>query len=428
LTVGATSDDAWHRRRLKVLLTEGSSTSARQAIYALAPLRPVLEACDPNPHFCIARASWFVRTCHRCPPFAADPAGFYRALLDRLRATRYDVLLPVHDQVFLAARFRATLAGLVGLAVPEFDAVVQVQSKVAFTRLLDALALPQPAWRIARRRDELAGLETPCYLKLAYGTAGRGVWHVRDPAEAAAVIGRLDADGLLTGGREILVQQPAAGTLCVVQSVFQHGRLVAAHTYQARGLGVGGSAWARVGVAHPAALAHLARLGAHLRWHGALMLDYLYDDATGRVAFIEANPRLGETFNATRSGVNLAARLVEVSLGCDVPTRPPGRVGVRTHSVLNRLLALGQAGATRSQLLAELADARAGRGIYKDSADDVTRPRDDPPSVIPVVVTLAQLLRDPHKADRIVRRAVNDYGLTEATVRAIEQMPADPAA
>jgi hypothetical protein len=318
-------------QRLKILLTEGSSVSARQTIYALAPLRPILDVYDPNPHFCLARASWYVRGCHRCPPFAADPSGYFRCLLDRLRAGRYDVLLPVHDQVYLLARFREALGGRVGLAVPEFEALAQVQSKVAFARLLDALGLPQPPSRVVASCDALRSLDPPCYFKLPYGTAGRGVWHVRDAAEAERRASMFEREGLLGEGREILVQQPAPGTLCVAQSVFQQGRLVAAHTYRARGLGVGGSAWARVGVTHPVVLEHLRRLGGHLRWHGALMLDYFHDDATGRPSYIEANPRIGETMNATLSGVNLCALLVEVSLGRHVASLPPGRDGVRTQ-------------------------------------------------------------------------------------------------
>jgi hypothetical protein len=61
----------------------------------------------------------------------------------------------------------------------------------------------------------------------------------------------------------------------VVQCVFRCGRLVAGHCYQARALGVGGSASARESAAHPHVLEQMAALGAYLNWHGALTLDYL---------------------------------------------------------------------------------------------------------------------------------------------------------
>src|SRR5262249_7076144 len=126
-------------RRLRILLTEASSKSARQTVYALARFRPVIDAVDPEPLFSLVRCSRPGRGCPRCPHVGEVPAASLRPLRDVLGAGRHDVLLPVHDQVFLVARFRELLGGRVGLAVPEFEALAEVQSKASFSRLLDAL-------------------------------------------------------------------------------------------------------------------------------------------------------------------------------------------------------------------------------------------------------------------------------------------------
>src|SRR5207302_1501443 len=113
--------------------------------------------------------------------FTADPAGYLQFLIERLDAEPYDVLLPVHDQVFLLARFRDRFGERVGLAVPTFEAVEQLQSKASFLRILDELGLPHPPTVLVQGHQELAKAATyPCYVKLAYGTAGRGVWLVRN--------------------------------------------------------------------------------------------------------------------------------------------------------------------------------------------------------------------------------------------------------
>src|SRR5215470_11456352 len=104
------------RARLKILLTEGSSLSARHTLSALGPLGHTIDVCDPRPPMCLARFSRYTRRLHRCPPFAGDPAGYLEFILAQLRSQRYDVLFPVHDQAFLLSRYRDDLVKLTGLA------------------------------------------------------------------------------------------------------------------------------------------------------------------------------------------------------------------------------------------------------------------------------------------------------------------------
>lgn len=413
---------AGERRRLRILLTEGSSTSARQTLYALGRAGHVLEICDPQA-LGLGRFSRYVRAWHRCPPFAADPAGYLSFLEDRLRRGRYDVLFPVHDQVFLLARFRERLARHAGLAVPDFAAVEQVQSKAAFVRLLRELRLPHPPTELVAG---LRGLERPwaypLYLKLAYGTAGRGVWLVRSEGELARVKATLPALGVSADRPELLVQQPARGVLCVAQAVFRRGTLLAAHCYRSRAFGVGGSARARESVSHPIIAECLTRLGAHLAWHGALHLEYFHDPDSGMVSVIEVNPRIGETLNATLSGTNLCELLVQVSLERPVPRPRPSRPGVRTHSLLSGLLAAAEKGAGRAALVAELWRAWTRGGVYAGGQDELSRPGEDPASLLPVLAVTLQLLAAPGSAPGLIGRAVKNYALTEAAAHAIRTL------
>ncbi len=410
---------------LKILLSEGASLSARQAISALGPSGARIEVCDPDP-LCLGRFSRFVRAWHRCPRWNVDPVSYLQFLADRLTSERYDVLLAVHDQAFLLARFRDDLGRLVGLALPDFAAMERLQSKAEFLRVLDELDLPHPPTVLVRTRRELeAAGKPPCYIKLAYSTAGCGVWRVSTRGEMSAAASRLESAGLLDGQFEVLVQQAAPGLLRVIQAVYQRGRLVGAHCSQARAQGVGGSACARRSVLDPLVLEHLAALGSHLDWHGGLCMDYLHDRGTGRPSYIDANPRPGETLNATLSGLNLSELLVEVSLDQDVPPPPTPRSGVRTHTLVMSLMGLAHDGASRRRLLTELRRAGAHRAPYGASQDEITCPREDPPSLIPAVYLTLRLLLNPSAARRIVAHTVDNYSLSEAAVQAIRQIPAD---
>src|SRR5579872_1036479 len=88
---------------LRVLVSEGNSTSSREAITILGLSGHLIEVCDPSPH-CLARFSRFVEKFHRCPGLRDDPAGYLRFVEELLQSRRFDVLLPIHEQGFLFAR------------------------------------------------------------------------------------------------------------------------------------------------------------------------------------------------------------------------------------------------------------------------------------------------------------------------------------
>jgi predicted ATP-grasp superfamily ATP-dependent carboligase len=409
-------------RRLRILLTEGSSLSARQTLYALGPAGHLIDICDSRPALCLGRFSRYVRACHACPPFSTDPAGYLAFLEERLRKTRYDVLFPTHDQVYLLSRFRSELAKRVGLPVPNFAALEQVQSKARFITLLRELQLPHPPTVLVHSHFELLGsFHFPCYVKTDYSTAGCGVRYVGDQPSMQSIADKLEAQNLLRPDSPVLVQQAAPGVLSVAQAVFQEGNLVAAHCYMARALGVGGSARARISAAHPVVIEHLALLGAHLHWHGALTLDYIWDADRNEPQYIEANPRIGETLNATLSDLNLCEVLLQVGLGISISGPVTSREGLRTHSWLMTLLAHAQAGQHRRYLLRELITAALGEGLYKQSEDEITRWSEDPLSLIPAAYLAARLLLNPRRAAAFIESAVGNYALNATTIRKIRQ-------
>lgn len=82
---------------MRILLSEGSSTSAREAVTLLGLAGYHVEICDPDPH-CIARFSRFVRQFHRCPGLGVDPQGYVAFVAELVAARRFDVLLPIHEQ------------------------------------------------------------------------------------------------------------------------------------------------------------------------------------------------------------------------------------------------------------------------------------------------------------------------------------------
>src|SRR6202166_1627078 len=122
----------------KILLSEGSSLSSRGAITALglAGHRVELVSSDPMR---LGRFSRFVTRMHRAPASGADPDGYLAAVLEAIASRNIDVLLPVHEQAYLFAAARKQLPSGLGIALAEFDAFEQVQSKTGLADLLTRL-------------------------------------------------------------------------------------------------------------------------------------------------------------------------------------------------------------------------------------------------------------------------------------------------
>jgi carbamoylphosphate synthase large subunit len=158
-------------RKPKILLSEGSSLSSREAITALGLAGHRVELVSSDP-MCLGRFSRFVSRVHRAPASGADPDGYLAAVLEIVKTENIDALIPVHEQAYLFAAGRKQLPADLGIALADFETFEQVQSKASFAALLTRLNIPQPATEIIRSADEFAAQRPyPFFVKAAFGTA-----------------------------------------------------------------------------------------------------------------------------------------------------------------------------------------------------------------------------------------------------------------
>ena len=400
------ADSANVQKPLRVLVSEGNSTSAREAVTILGLSGHLVEVCDPSP-WCLARFSRFVQKFHRCPGLRDDPDGFLRFVEELLAARHFDVLLPIHEQGFLFARVQERLGDRAGLALPGFASYRAAHSKAGFSRLLDQLGLPQPVTRIVKSADELRDVvRFPAIIKTSIGTASRGIWFVRNEADLEGALQELSAPDLSANGAftdEVLVQEWVAGTTEKVQAVFCRSKLVGFHAYRQIAAGAGGGEAIKQSVSRPELRAHLATIGENLAWHGALSVDYVSRDDSATPLLIDCNPRLVEPMSAYLAGVDLVGLLLRVSQG-EVPAAlPQSRAGVRTHLAMQVLLGCASRGGTRRDILCECWRLLTGRGPYADSAEELTPVRLDWISTVPLAMTAILLLLAPKLAIRLAR-------------------------
>jgi predicted ATP-grasp superfamily ATP-dependent carboligase len=403
---------------LRVLVSEGNSTSAREAITILGLSGHHIEVCDPS-RYCLARFSRFVAKFHRCPGMRDDPAGFLCFIEKLLAVQHFDVLLPIHEQGLLFARVQQRLGKRVGLALPGFESYRTAHKKAGFSRLLDRLDLPQPPTRIVNSESRLRdAIRSPCVVKTSVGTASRGVWFVRDQADLESALRELGATGAFAG--EVLVQEFVAGTTEKAQAVFCRGRLIGFHAFRQIAAGVGGGEAIKQSVDRPDIRALHATIGERLAWHGALSIDYILPDDGATPRLIDCNPRLVEPMSAYLAGIDLVGLLLQISKGEAPAAVPASRAGVRTHLAMQALLGCASRGGTRRDIVAEGWHLLTGGGPYAGSTEELTPVRLDWISAVPLAMLAVSLLALPALADNLARGGWGAHLLDLGTIRQIE--------
>jgi predicted ATP-grasp superfamily ATP-dependent carboligase len=410
--------------RLRILLSEGSSTSAREAITILGMQGHHVEVCDPNP-CCFGRFSRFVRRFHRCPGLGADPVGYVTFVLELLGRRRFDVLLPIHEQGYALSKAREAIENRVAVALPSHAAYQKAHSKASFSRLLSCLDLPQPRTLLVRTREDVLALDRfPLMLKAATGTASRAVWLVQKPHELAAAVRELARGGAFAD--DVVAQEFIDAPVEHAQAVVSRGRLLGMHAYRQIARGAGGGDAMKESVHRPLVREHLTRIGKHLDWHGALSVDYLAP-AENDVRYIDCNPRLVEPMNALLAGHDLLNLLLQVTREASPEPLAPCRAGVRTHLALQTLLGCAMQTQSRVELLSECWRLLTRTGVYQYSEEELTPLRIDSPSVIPTVFTAAWLLIQPGAAEQLANRGWGDHLLNSESIRIIEGWNGSPA-
>src|SRR5258708_5665880 len=434
---------------MKIVLSDGPGLTARQVAPRLSESGHDVEVLSPD-RMCLCRFTRHVRRVHLVPSYGADPLGWLDAALAVYRTGGFDLLFPTQEQVAVLSHSTGRLAaGGIRTAVPAWGELRELQDKVSAAATLGALGIPQPKTAFLRSADDLRAWQSlPVFVKTPIGTATSGVRRIDSAAalrgcaaefEAAGVFGGggPGAGGLASGGRlggggvggggwgggglrggglgggGVIAQEPAAGPLVMVQSVFARGEMVAAHASLRVREGARGGASHKRSLDEPAVvIKHLESLGRALHWHGGLSADAILT-AAGPV-FIDINPRLVEPRNAWRSGVAPVGALLDVARGGVPEAQPPGRPGVAPHQLLLAILGAAAEGRGRRGLAAEIGAALTRAGLYRGSAEELTPVRGDPRAALLVLAAAAAMLVRPALWRRLASGSVADYALTPA--------------
>lgn len=399
---------------MKLLFCEGSSLSARESITALGPQGHEIIICDPNP-LCICRFTCFKIKYYRCPSINYDIEAYIKRIIEIIRKENIDILFPVHEQALLFSKNLKNLSELVKIELPEFKNYIQLFGKINFIKLLDRLDIPHPGTIFCKNHSEIKDrIFYPCFLKTDFGTASSGVWKINNKEELNKTI-----DGIKEDGNEYLLQEPAGGKFEAAYSLFYKGTLISFHSCQRIKEGARGSSSCKIGVERPLVQKHFSQIGKELMWHGPLTIDYFYNESTGIPLYIDASPRLVEPMNAVINGINIPGLLVDISTGKRDKIHIKPTKGLKSHMLMMTLLGVAEQNHNRRCLLREILLASASKEIYSGSVEELTSPKEDIFSIIPLLVVILMLLINPKSYRNISGSTVNNYALSYKTISKI---------
>jgi predicted ATP-grasp superfamily ATP-dependent carboligase len=259
-------------------------------------------------------------------PFA-DPDGYIAAIRESAERTGADVLLPVHEDIFVAARFRKDLPSGFRVLTPPFEALMRVHDKLNLARLAQGTSIECPPTRLVQESADLARAidafgNTPVIAKPRFGEGTSGVVKIASLAELRGRAAALDR----IFRREPYIVQPfvrgvGIGVGCLVVGGL---RVATCQHLRLREVPLGGGTstarlthWDETLVEPSFALMRAAGID------GIAMLEYRHDREADRFYLLDVNPRYwGGLSTHIESGVDFPRLHLEAALRGIFPTSP----------------------------------------------------------------------------------------------------------
>lgn len=277
-----------------------------------------------------------------------DPEGFSRFLLNFVRESQMDLIVPMTDvTTYLTSRMRKELEPYTRIPIAEFDAFNFVSNKWSLLKDAEERGIPIPSTIFIERPEEikeaLDRLDYPVVVKPGRSRIlEQGKWLLTRVhyAETEAKLIRLYQEKEYLRYPSLL-QERIVGPGVGLFVLFDRGDLVTAFSHQRlreKPPSGGVSVLSQSIPVDPRLREHAIQLFKPLKWHGVAMLEYKLDQKTGKSFLIEVNGRFwGSLQLAIDAGVDFPYLLSQLMVEGQLESQKPYRVGVKSRWLLGDL-------------------------------------------------------------------------------------------
>jgi predicted ATP-grasp superfamily ATP-dependent carboligase len=355
-------------RRFDVLTTQGWGKIAYNVVRSLGR-RGLRVVVGTDKLGGMAALSRYAAARFRHPIITSETAAFVRCVEEALRRYAPRVYLPTSDDTFVAARFvdRFQATGTI-VPVAAFETIRTLHRKDTVTALAASLAIPVPESIVPRSDEDVRAFFAECgpevVLKRVSSSGARGVFILSGEQHLDRWRGGAWGGSLLSGGW--ILQRRVPGTGYGVSLLFNRGRMRATFTHRRlREKTGGGISTVRTSVVNPDLEAHARRLLEAVDFHGVAMVEFKYDEQSGRAWLLEVNPRFwGSLGLAIHAGLDFPYLLYRMAVEGDIDPVLTYRTGVTVRWLLGDIGS--RAAALRSARASDVRQTRVGADAYDD--------------------------------------------------------------
>lgn len=209
------------------------------------------------------------------------------------------LLMPSHNETEILARHRDRFPGQLGSLLPQADHCALFNNKASAYELACSLGVPVPQRINYAAPDGLAGVIDSSgvgqtVIKLLTGNSAKGIFYADSATEAQATVKRLVEDYSLSAERFPQVEERVHGEGWGCSALYWEGQPIAffCHRRLREKIATGGTSTLRESAINEELIENTKRLLGGIGWHGLAMVEYKVCPDTGKVWFIEVNPRL----------------------------------------------------------------------------------------------------------------------------------------
>ncbi len=306
---------------VRVLVTYGWCRSSYLAVRSLAAAGHAVFVCSSRRP---AMAAWsrFSRAAAVVADPFAEPEHYAQNVGDLVARWRIDVIFPGHEDGIALRRFEDRLPTGVVLACPPLAALERAVDKAEMTLVAQRAGIAVPESAFPTSVDEAAAaadaIGYPVVVKARRSNGGKGVRLVHDADGVRRV---LDGDFESLCARTTsfpFLQKYHLGQVVGGCMLSEAGEMIASfgeRYLRTKDQAFGTSVY-RERLDAPAIVAALARLASELAWTGIAHADFIEQPSTGRMLFLELNPRpWGAIHLAYVNGHDFIAAAVDQALG-----------------------------------------------------------------------------------------------------------------